>query len=93
MQIAIMTVTITLPGCGSLKEKRQRVGGLHERFGRSPNVAVCESGELDRHDASEWSFVVVALTKRDIDAQCRQIEDKLERIVDGRVMGVRREFI
>ncbi len=93
MQITIMTVTISLPGCGSLKEKRQRVGGLHERFGRSPNVAVCESGELDRHDASEWSFVVVAPTKRDVDAQCRQIEDKLERIVDGRVMGVVREFI
>lgn len=93
MQIAIMTVTISLPGCGSLKEKRQRVGGLHERFGRSPSIAVCESGELDRHDASEWSFVVVAQTKRDIDAQCRQIEDKLERIVDGRVMGVVREVI
>lgn len=93
MQITIMTVTISLPGCGSLKEKRQRVGGLHERFGRSPNIAVCESGELDRHDASEWSFVVVAQTKRDIDAQCRQIEDKLERIIDGRVMGVVREVI
>jgi len=93
MQIAIMTVTISLPGCSSLKEKRQRIGGFHERFGRSPNVAVCESGELDRHDASEWSFVVVAPTKRDVDAQCRQIEDKLERIVDGRVMRVRREVI
>ena len=58
MHIAILTFTFSLPGCSSLKEKRQRVGGLHERFGRNPAVAVCESGELIRHDASQWSFVV-----------------------------------
>lgn len=26
MHIAILTLTFTLPGCGSLKEKRQRMG-------------------------------------------------------------------
>ena len=64
MHIGVMTLTFTLPGCGSLKEKRQRMGGMHERFGRNPAIAVCESGELNRHDASEWSFVVVATSKR-----------------------------
>lgn len=93
MHISILTLSFSLPGCGSLKEKRQRMGGLHERFGRNPAVAVCESGELNRHDASEWSLVVVATSRREVESLCSQIEDKILRTVDGRVMNVTREFI
>ena len=93
MHIGVMTLTFPLPGCGSLKEKRQRMGGMHERFGRNPAVAVCESGELDRHDASEWSFVVVATSKREIESLLSQIEDKVQRTVEARVMDVRRELL
>ncbi|WP_027328245.1 DUF503 domain-containing protein [Marinimicrobium agarilyticum] len=93
MHIAILTCTISLPGCGSLKEKRQRMGGLHERLGRNPAVAVCESGERSRHEASEWSFVVTALSRKEVESLCSDIENKLERSVDGRVMEVRREFL
>lgn len=93
MHIAILTFTFSLPGCSSLKEKRQHVGGLHERFGRNPAVAVCESGELNRHDASQWSFVVVGMTKREVEALCSQIEDKVQSTVEGRIMDVVREFL
>ncbi len=93
MHIAILTFTFSLPGCSSLKEKRQRVGGLHERFGRNPAVAGCESGELNRHDASQWSFVVVGMTTREVEALCSQIEDKVQTTVEGRIMDVVREFL
>lgn len=93
MHIGILTFTFSLPGCSSLKEKRKRVGGLHERFGRNPAVAVCESGELNRHDASQWSFVVVGMTKREVEALCSQIEDKVQTTVEGRIMDVVREFL
>lgn len=93
MHIGIMTCSISLPGCASLKEKRQRMGGLHERLGRNPAVAVCESGERDRHDASEWSFVVTGLSRRDVESLCSDIENKVERSVDGRLLDVTREFL
>lgn len=93
MHIGILTLSFTLPGCGSLKEKRQRMGGLHERIGRNPSIAVCESGELDRHDASEWSFIVVATSKRKVESLCGEIEEKVQRVVDARIMDVAREFI
>lgn len=93
MHIGILTMTFPLPGCASLKKKRQRIGGMHERFGRTPSVAVCESGEHDKHDASEWSFVVVGNSKREVEAQCSQIEDKIQRTVEGRVINVMREFL
>jgi len=93
MHIAIMTCSISLPGCGSLKEKRQRMGGLHERIGRNPAVAVCESGERDRHDASEWSFVVTGLSRREVESLCSDIENRLESAVDGRLMDATKEFL
>lgn len=93
MHIGILTLAFTLPGCSSLKEKRHRMGGLHERIGRNPAIAVCESGELDRHDASEWSFVVVATSKRKVESLCTEIEEKVQRVVDARMMEVVREFI
>lgn len=91
MQIAVLTLSFSLPGCGSLKEKRQRIGGMHERFGRNPAIAVCESGDLNRHDASEWSFVVIAMTKRELDSLCQQIEEKIMRTVEARIINLHRE--
>lgn len=93
MHIGILTMVFSMPGCSSLKEKRQRMGGMHERFGRNPAVAVCESGEHDRHDSSEWTFVVVGISKREIESLCSQIEDKVQRTVEGRVMDVKQEFL
>ena len=93
MHIGILTCKISLPGCASLKEKRQRMGGLHERLGRNPAIAVCESGGLDHHETSEWSFVVTACSRRKVDSLCSEIEDKLERSVDGRLLDISREYL
>ncbi|MBW6392119.1 DUF503 domain-containing protein [Billgrantia antri] len=93
MHIAVMNVRISLPGCTSLKEKRQRMGGLHERYGRNPVVAVCESGEHGRLEASEWTFVVMGNERQKAESLCSEIEEKLQRTVDGRVMEVTREWL
>lgn len=91
MQIVILTMRFSLPGCRSLKEKRQRMGGMHERYGRQPSVAVCESGDRERVDASEWSFVVVGITAQEVESVCSEIEDRIQRTVEARVMDVVRE--
>lgn len=93
MHIGILTFTFSLPGCRSLKEKRHRIGGMHQRFGRNPAVAVCESAEHDTLDTSEWTFVVAANTKREVESLCSQIENKIQDVVDGRVVDVMRELL
>lgn len=93
MHIAVLTMTFSLPGCLSLKEKRQRMGGLHERFGRNPSVAVCESGGHDDMETGEWTFVVTGVEQRNVESLCSEIEDRLQRKVDGRVIDVSREFL
>lgn len=91
MQIVLMTLVFSLPGCRSLKEKRQRMGGIHERYGRNPAVAVCESGARERTDASEWSFVVTGNSAQDVEALCSDISERIERTVEARIMDVVRQ--
>lgn len=93
MHIAILTMTLSLPGCRSLKEKRQRMHGMHERYGRNPAVAVCESGGRDSLETSEWTFVVAGLTVPEVESLCSEIEDRVQRSVDGRVMETTREIL
>lgn len=93
MHIGILTITVSLPGCASRKEKRQRMGGIHERYGRNPAVAVCESAHHERLDSAEWSFVVTGTDSRRVESLCSEIEDRLQRTVDGRVSDVERGFL
>ncbi|WP_021029189.1 DUF503 domain-containing protein [Litchfieldella anticariensis] len=93
MHIGILTLRFSLPGCSSLKEKRQRIRGMHERFGRHPAIAVCESADHDKLESSEWTFVVVATSPKKVESLCSEIEDKVQRTVDGRVLDVSREFL
>ena len=93
MHIAILTLHFHLEGCASLKEKRQRLSGLRDRFGRLPNVAVCESGEPDTMQSAEWSFVVVAGTRALADKQVAEIETFVGEAVDGRVSGRELEYL
>ena len=60
MVVECLTLRLHLYGCRSLKEKRKRVGGLRERFGRKPNLAVSEVALHDNHHESEWRFVAIA---------------------------------
>ncbi len=67
------------------------MGGIHERYGRHPAVAVCESGERERLDASEWSFVVVGTSAQEVESLCSEIEDRIQRTVEARATDMIRE--
>ncbi len=93
MHIAVLTLGFHLEGCSSLKEKRQRLSGLRDRFGRLPSVAVCESGEQDALQSAEWSFVVVGATRMLVDRQLADIERFIAESVDARVSRRDLEFL
>ena len=93
MHIAIMTVTFSLPACASLKEKRQRIGGLHERLGRNPSNAVCESGQRGVLNQAEWTFIMTGISKSEVDSLCSTVEEKLQSRVDGYILDLHREYL
>ncbi len=92
MRVEVLRIGFMLPGCRSLKEKRQRLGGLRERYGRQVNVAVCETGFHDDHDRAEWTFVAVGTTRL-VEQTLADIEQRILESVDATVSGIVREEI
>ena len=85
VHIAILTLRFHLEGCASLKEKRQRLAGLRDRFGRLPGMAVCESGLQDAHQQAEWTFVAVAGTRRLAEQLLGEVEAHASQELDARI--------
>ncbi|MEE4283615.1 MAG: DUF503 family protein [Pseudomonadales bacterium] len=59
MNIACLTIVFHLHGCQSLKDKRQRLAGLRDRFGKQTQVAVCESADIEKYVTSSVDAEVV----------------------------------
>jgi uncharacterized protein len=93
MYIALMTIEFQIPGCRSLKEKRRTLSGLRERFGKLPNVAVCESEFHDTHERAEWSFVAAASTRKIVDSLLDQIEAYADEDLDAVILKSKRETL
>ncbi len=93
MKIRLLIVDFHLPGCRSLKEKRHRVRGIRDRFGKQVNLAVCESGYQNEHQRAQWSFIAAAADQRAVDRILEEIETRLETAVDGVIIGIRREHL
>lgn len=93
VSIACLCIDFHLSGCRSLKDKRQRLSGLRDRFGRNPNLAVFESEGADDHARAQWTFVAAAASARVVEQLLAGIERDIETLVDAEVVAVRREWL
>lgn len=93
MFIAVLSLNFQLHGCSSLKEKRQRLGGLREKFGRLPQITVCETWHPDQWQSSEWSFVVVSTDKRQVTQRLSQIQLYSQQSLDAVVSRSQIEWL
>jgi uncharacterized protein YlxP (DUF503 family) len=89
----MLQVVFHLSGCRSLKEKRQRLKGIRDRFGRSSNVAVCESAYQDSLQRAEWSFVASASSRAVVEKSLADIERSLSLSVDAEIVDVRLRWL
>lgn len=90
MHLSLLTVTLRLHGCASLKEKRRRVRGAMVRLGAMPHLAVHESGYQNEHKHAQWSFVCIAMTNAQIEQSFDQVERCLLERVDAEITSVER---
>ena len=88
-----MTLSFRLGGCRSLKEKRQRLRGLRDRFGRMTNLAVSESGAQDSYRAGQWSFVAVADSGRVVEQTLAEVERHARSNLDAELVDVERQWL
>ncbi len=93
MNVAVLQIDFLLRGCRSLKEKRQRLKGIRDRYGRLANVAVCESAHQNTHQRAQWSFVATASSAEIVDRTLSDIERNLQMGVDAELVGAQRHWL
>ena len=91
MHIGVLGLDFHLAGCASLKEKRRRLKRLRDKFGRMPNLAVCESGHQDAHQRAQWSVVAVASSAVVVERALGEVERWVDETLDATVIGIDRE--
>jgi len=87
----LLSINFHLGGCRSLKEKRQRLRGIRDRYGRPANVAVCESDFQDSHQRAQWTFIATASSANIVEQALADIVRNLELSVDAELIDVHRE--
>ena len=91
MVVVSQTWELSLPGCGSLKEKRSVVRSLRDRLRGKFNVSVAETGLQDVHTRAELTIALVASDGRLAESTL----DKIDLFVDTHggavIVDVRRE--
>lgn len=93
MKVAKLEVSFLLHGCRSLKEKRQRLGKLRDKFGRMPALAVCESGHPDDLRQSEWCFVACAGSGVVVEQTLAEVERYVAQSIDAEVTALNRQWL
>ena len=93
MNVRVLRVDLYLSGCRSLKEKRQRLKGMRDRFGRLTNVAVCESDYQDALQRAQWSFLAAAANGGVAEKALGEILENIQSSVDAELIGVEEEIL
>ncbi len=91
MNVGLLTIGFHLAGCRSLKEKRQRLKGIRDRFGKPANVAVCESDYQDAHQRAQWTFIATASSASVVEKALAEIVRSVQISVDAELIDVHRE--
>jgi len=87
--VIMLVLDFHLHGCQSLKEKRTRLHGLRQRFGKNTAVAVAECGHQNEHGRAQWSFVATAADSRVAQRALQEIEDFAAQSVDAELIAAR----
>jgi uncharacterized protein len=93
MNIGMLTLTLRLPGCHSLKQKRQRLGGLKDRFGKLSNLAVSESDFHDQHQQAQWCFVSLCQDQASSNQLLDNIEQQIATKTDAVIIERNRQWL
>lgn len=91
--IELLTVEFHLPGCSSLKEKRSRLSGLKDKFGKSANLAISETGFHDIHQKAQWSVVGLANTQKKLDQLFAKVDIHIATQVDAVIISMEKQRV
>ena len=93
MVIESLSIHFHLEGCRSLKEKRSRISGLKDRYGRNPNLAISEFADHDNHRQSKWCVIAVAGDGEVTNELLEEVLGWAGRAVDAMIVDATRQVL
>jgi uncharacterized protein len=75
MSIAVLSLHLHLPGCGSLKEKRSKIKPILSRLHREFNVS---TAEMDFHDVWQNTLIVCVTISTDPNQNQRMLQQVVD---------------
>jgi len=90
MTVASISWQLSLPGCGSLKEKRTVVRSLKDRIRNRFNVSVAETNHQDVWTRCELTVALVASDGKFADSVLSKLDDFVAREARAVVMRTHR---
>jgi uncharacterized protein YlxP (DUF503 family) len=73
MTVGILTLTIKLPGCRSLKEKRSRISPMLHRLHEKFNLSISETGDQDNWQTTCISCAIVSNERTHVERSLHQV--------------------
>lgn len=86
MVVGLLVWDLHLPGCASLKEKRQVVKSLKDRLHNRFNVSVAETGHLDALQRAELAACLVSGDRRHAQSVLSSVDRMVEEESEARIM-------
>ena len=62
-------------------------------WGKEPDLAVAETGDLEALDSAVWTIVAIGGTSQHLTARLDQVEKAIEQRIDAPVLEVHRELL
>jgi len=84
--LKLVSIEFRFPGCRSLKEQRQRLGGLKDRVGKQSGFAITQHPGLDQPDRAQWSVAVLASDAQQSQRLMALLEKTVLSCVDGEII-------
>jgi len=93
MVVSLISWQLSLPECGSLKDKRQVVRSLKERLRKRFNVSVAETDHHDLRQRAEITAVLVTTEGRFAESVLSKLDDLVEAEPRAHITGTVREAL
>ncbi|NRB42596.1 MAG: DUF503 domain-containing protein [Pseudomonadales bacterium] len=93
ISIGIMTLRFHLEGCHSLKEKRNRLVRIRDHFGKTANIAICESSLQEKLQSAQWCYIVTASSRTIVTQSLSQIDAYIVQNIDAVIIDNQIEYL
>ena len=92
MIIGSLRIQLLLPGCRSLKSKRQIKNSIRDKTRSRFNVSVAEVGHQELWQRTALGFAAIGSSRKVVESTLSKIENMVENMGKGELLDVQLEF-